>query len=303
MFRRYQSFAPLVIPMLFIFIYGSGFVGAKLGLTHAEPFTFLALRFALAAIILWVIAFVINEPWPKVNIAWLLISGLLLQGMFSAGVFYAQYLDMQPAVAALITALQPLLIAVLGGYYLGERVSLRRWLGLLLGIVGVSIVVADGLTTEGITWLSLSCALLGLLGLTLGQLVQKKHCASMGLFTGGCFHSAIAAVAMLFLAVVFESMQVNWSTEFFIALTWMGVGVSIGALSLLFLMLRHSTANQVASLFYGVPVAAALVAWPLFGQIPSWIDWLGFVMVALSITVANSRIQLRYPLWLSQFKS
>jgi drug/metabolite transporter (DMT)-like permease len=286
------------IPILFVFIYGSGFVGAKLGLPYSEPFTFLALRFFLAAIILGLIARSLHSCWRVQNLSWLLISGFLLQGVFSAGIFYALYFGMKPAVAALIIALQPLLVAVMAGFYLGEKVTLQRWVGLFVGIAGVSMVVADGLTTEGISSLSLMWCLFGLLGLTLGQLVQKKHCASMDLFVGGFIQSVSAGLFMGLFAFLFEPMKVIWSGEFIVALLWMGVGVSIGALTLLYIMLRRSSANQVASVFYGVPVAAALVAWPLFGQTPSWVDWVGFTVVACSILISNTHIHCRYPLWL-----
>ena len=284
----------LMIPLLFVFIYGSGFVGAKLGLPYAEPFSFLSIRFVIAALILGVIALVTKSLWSGINWVWLLLSGVLLQGVFSAGVFYALALGMKPAVSALIIALQPLLVAVIGGIYLGEKVSASRWIGLLLGVIGVAIVVADGLSTEGITSLSLAWAIVSLLGVTIGQLIQKKHCASMDLFAGGFVQCLAAAVLMFILALFFETGTILWSGEFIIALTWMAVGVSIGALSLLYLMLRYSTANQVASVFYGVPVAAALVAWPLFGQIPTMTDWFGFSIVALSVIIANGVIKLRF---------
>ncbi|MGH1441343.1 MAG: DMT family transporter [Cellvibrionaceae bacterium] len=286
------------IPILFVFIYGSGFVGINLGLPFTDPFTFLALRFLLTSSLLLLLALIIKAQWRLDKLKWLVASGFLLQGVFSIGVLYAQYFGMKPAVAALIIALQPLLVAVLGGFYLGERVNMQRWLGLIIGIIGVSFVVADGLSTEGITLASLSWCLVGLLGLTAGQLIQKKHCASMSLVVGGGVQSSSAGIAMALGALLFEPLSVIWSTELMIGLLWMAVGVSIGALSLLYLMLRHSTANQVASVFYGVPVAAALVAWPIFGHIPETIDWLGFAIVALSIIVANTHIRFRYPLWL-----
>ena len=291
----------ILVPFLFVFIYGSGFVGAKLGLPHSDPFTFLALRFLLAAALLALLAVLRHSRWRVENVKAVVVSGLLLQGAFSAGVFYALSLGMKPAVAALIIALQPLLVAVLGGFYLGERVHFQRWLGLLIGVAGVSLVVAGGLTTEGITLAGLVWCLLGLLGLTTGQLVQKKHCATMDLFVGGFFQSLTAGVAMSLGAVAFEPLSVVWSDDFIIALVWMGVGVSIGALSLLYFMLRHSTANQVASVFYGVPVAAALVAWPMFDQVPEPIDWLGFSIVTLSIIIANGRIRFRKPLRLLEW--
>lgn len=287
--NKYSALPSIATPLLFVFIYGSGFVGAKLGLPYAEPVTFLALRFAIAAIILGVIAMILKASWKQEKLTWLLSSGLLLQGVFSVGTFYALYYGMKPALSALVIALQPLFVAVLGGFYLQEKVTLQRWAGLFLGIIGVAIVLADSLTTEGISAISLTWILISLSGLTLGQLIQKKHCAQMNLWTGGCIQSAFAAVVMLVAMITLDASHIIWHMDFLIGLTWMTVGVSLGAVTLLFLMLRSNTANQVASVFYGVPVAAALVAWPLFSQVPSAIDWLGFIIVAASVVIANAQ--------------
>lgn len=286
--------AQWLLPIVFVAIYGSGFVGAKLGLPYAEPVTFLWLRFTIAAIALAAVAVVLGVQWRLYKPLWVIISGLLLQGVFSVGTFYALYEGMKPAVSALIISLQPLLVAVLGGFYLKEIVSLNRWFGLLLGILGVGIVVSDGLTTDGISLASLAWVLFALLGLTLGQLIQKKHCADMNLWVGGSIQSAGAAVVMLLAVIYLDAFDIVWHRDFIIGLSWMTFGVSLGAVTLLFIMLRTNTANQVASVFYGVPVAAALVAWPLFGQTPSTADWIGFMVVAVSVLIANSSI----PQWM-----
>lgn len=288
----FSTRAQIVIPLMFVFIYGSGFVGAKLGLSYAEPVTFLALRFAIASIILGIIAWVLKASWKQEKLLWLFTSGLLLQGVFSIGTFYALYYGMKPALSALVIALQPLLVAVLGGFYLQEKVTVQRWLGLGLGIIGVAIVLADGLSTEGISITSLTWILISLLGLTLGQLIQKKHCSTMNLWSGGSLQSAFAALAMLIAMFFLETTDIIWHKDFIIGLTWMTLGVSLGAVTLLFIMLRSNTANQVASVFYGVPVAAALVAWPLFDQVPTLVDWIGFSIVVISVIIANKTFRV-----------
>lgn len=290
-----RSAQGLLLPFLFVAIYGSGFVGAKLGLLYSEPFTFLVLRFAVAGGILAFAALLLDSPWPR-KPGWLLLSGLLMQGVFSAGVFYALYLGMRPAVSALIIALQPLLVAVLAGPYLGEVIPRQRWFGLLLGVVGVVLVVGDGLAVDGISWLNLSWVVVGLLGLTFGQLIQKKHCGDMHLISGGAVQVLATLPLLLFLSWLFETGQVIWSNELVISIFWMAVGVSIGALSLLYIMLLRNSASQVASVFYGVPVAAALLAWPLFGLLPTAMDWLGFAIVTLGILVTNTKFALRVAL-------
>ncbi|MFY0676306.1 MAG: DMT family transporter [Neptuniibacter sp.] len=276
----------IFLALLFVLVYGSGFVGAKLGMGYSEPFTFLAIRFAIAGGLLIFAAILLSAPWPT-KPGWILLTGLLMQGMFSVGVFYALYLGMKPAVCALIIALQPLLVTVLAGPYLQEQVSRRRWLGLLIGVAGVAVVVADGLAVEGITWSTLAWAVVGLLGLSCGQLIQKKHCADMHLISGGALQVLGATPVMLLLALTFESHQIQWHLDLIIAIFWMAVGVSLGAVTLLYILISQNSASQVASVFYGIPVAAALIAWPLFDQTPTLADWIGFIVVMLGIAVAN----------------
>ena len=295
---QHKSIQALSLPLIFVVIYGSGFVGAKLGLLYSEPFTFLAMRFALAGVLLVAAAFLLDAVWPR-RWGWLLLSGLLMQGVFSAGVFYALWLGMKPAVSALIIALQPLLVAVLAGPYLGEQVSRQRWVGLVIGVLGVALVVADGLAVEGITLTNLSWALVSLVGLAAGQLVQKKHCAQMNLFSGGAIQVLATLPLLLILAWMFETGDIVWHADLALAVFWMGVGVSIGALSVLYIMLRTNQATQVASVFYAVPVVAALMAWPMFDEIPTLMDWLGFSIVALGILVANSDLSQRLALYLN----
>lgn len=276
----------MLLMLLFVLVYGSGFVGAKLGLAYSEPFTFLALRFVIAGGLLAVGAILLDIPWPD-KMGWILISGLLMQGMFSVGVFYAMYLGMKPAVCALIIALQPLLVTVLAAPYLGEKINLQRWLGLVIGVAGVAIVVADGLSVEGITWETLIWALIGLIGLSVGQLVQKKHCTHMHIISGGAIQVLGMVPVMLVLGAVFETQSLHWHLDLVIAIFWMAIGVSLGAVTLLYILISRNSAAKVASVFYGIPVAAALIAWPLFDQVPTVVDWVGFITVVTGIGVAN----------------
>lgn len=282
-----ESKQAVFLSLFFVLIYGSGFVGAKLGLLYSEPFTFLAIRFAIAGSLLLFAALLLDAAWPR-NIGWLMLSGLLLQGVFSVGVFYALYQGMKPSVSALIIALQPLLVTVLAGPLLGEEITKQRWIGLLVGVVGVSIVVADGLAVEGISWSTVSFAVMGLLGVSFGQVVQKKHCADMHLISGAAVQVLATVPFMLLLGWWFETQEIVWHLELVIAVFWMAVGVSIGALTLLYILLMKNSASRVASVFYGVPVAAALVAWPLFDQTPTLTDWCGFAIVLIGILLANT---------------
>jgi drug/metabolite transporter (DMT)-like permease len=132
-------------PILFVLLWSTGFLGAKFGLPHAEPLTFLLIRFALVCAILLPIAMLTGARWPQTRSAVLhiAIAGLLIHATYLGGVFIAIHRGLPAGTAALITGLQPLLTGLVAAPYLGERISRRQWLGLLLGFGGVFMVVAD----------------------------------------------------------------------------------------------------------------------------------------------------------------
>ena len=277
--------------LAFVALYGAGFVGARLGLPHAPPFAFLALRFAIAASLLALLAKAFSTPWPRQAREWLDIAaaGLLTVGIFSAGVFYSIALGMAPAASALIIALQPILIAIAAPTLLGERVGRQRWLGLLLGLAGVFLVLRQGIAGSAAALLPGLLSVVALIGLSAGNLYQKFRCATIHPFTGGAIQCAVCAAGCLLGSLLYEDSPVAWTGEFIIALLWMAVIVSVGAVSLLVVLIRDGEVSRVAGLFYLVPVSAAICAWLLFDQQIGPAQWLGIGIAACGVVLANRR--------------
>ena len=256
------------MPAVFVVLWSTGFIGAKFGLPYAEPFTFLLLRFICVAVILAGAAVVIGAPWPRdpVEIRRVIIAGLLIHGLYLGGVFSAIAAGVPAGIAALIVGLQPLLTAALAPIYLGERVTRRQWLGFALGFVGVVLVVANKLSLRPSDIAGAGWALAALAGMTAGTLYQKRYGASMHLCTGSAIQFAAVALAYVPLALVFESTRIVWSGEFVFALAWLILVLSIGAISLLYVLIRRGAAARIASLFYLTPAVTAVFAWLLFGE-------------------------------------
>lgn len=277
--------------LAFVALYGAGFVGARLGLPHAPPFAFLALRFAIAASLLAILAKLFSAPWPRQAREYLDIAsaGFLTVGVFSAGVFYSIAQGLAPAASALIIALQPILIAIAAPKLLGERVDQRRWLGLLLGLAGVFLVLQQGIGGQATSLLPVLMSVVALLGLSAGNLYQKSRCATMHPFSGGAIQCAVCAAACLIGTTLYEDAPIAWTGEFIVALLWMAVIVSVGAVSLLVVLIRDGEVSRVAGLFYLVPVSAAICAWLLFGQQIGPAQWLGIGIAACGVVLANRR--------------
>ncbi|MBI3453433.1 MAG: DMT family transporter [Rhodospirillales bacterium] len=254
-------------PTLFVLMWSTGFIGAKAGLPYAEPMTFLGLRFAVVGAVMLVVVAAARAPWPK---TWhaaghIAAVGLLMHGVYLGGVFASIHHGLPAGISALIVGLQPLLTATVVGPLLGERVTRQQWLGLALGLAGVALVLGDNAfdrATGGAVLLSL----LALAGITAGTLYQKRFAAHADLRTAAVIQYATAAIAVLALAAPLETMRIVWSREFVLALLWLSLVLSLGAVSLLYLLIRRGAAAKVASLFYMVPPMTAVFAWFLFGE-------------------------------------
>lgn len=281
----------LLAPALFVFLWSTGFVGAKLGLPHAEPFTFLALRMAIATALTALMAAVLRAPWPASagEWGWTALAGILLQGVYLGGVFMAISRGMPAGVTALIVGMQPLLTAALAGPLLGDRVGARQWLGLVVGFAGIATVLAPGIAPAGIDGPGIAMCAAGLLGITLGTLVQKRHLRRMDLRSGAAIQFAVSGIAFAVLAYALETRIIHWTGEFVLALSWLVLALSLGAISLLFVLLRLGAAASVASLFYLTPPTTAIIAWALFDERLPPSAWGGMVLAALGVWLVTTR--------------
>jgi drug/metabolite transporter (DMT)-like permease len=254
-------------PLLFVVLWSTGFIGARLGLPHAPPLLFLLVRYAVVIAIMGSVAIVMRAPWPRGLAAWAHIglAGLLIHGVYLGGVFVAISRGLPAGVASLVVGLQPLLTALIAGAWLGEPVTSRQWSGLLLGFVGVGLVVSAKFgSTFGFA--ALWPALAALAGITLGTLYQKRYCPRFDWRAGVVAQFVPAALATALVSALVEPWHIAWTGDFVFALAWLVLVLSIGAITLLNHLIHTGDAVDVASLFYLVPPCTALLAWGLFGE-------------------------------------
>jgi drug/metabolite transporter (DMT)-like permease len=283
------SWAIAAMPGVFVLLWSTGFIGAKFGLPYAEPMTFLVLRFAIVTVLLCVFAGLTSAPWPK---SWreaghIAMAGLLLQAVYLGGVFASIYHGVPAGISALIVGIQPLLVAAAAGPVLGETVTRRQWLGLVLGLGGVILVVWTKLGIGiGTPW-GYALSVIALIGITVGTLYQKRYCPGIDLRSGTAIQFAATTVVLVPFALLFETRQVQWTGEFLFALGWLCIVLSLGAITLLFLLIRRGAASKVSSLFFLVPPCTALVAWPLFGEQLSILALIGMAATMLGVALVN----------------
>jgi drug/metabolite transporter (DMT)-like permease len=277
------------MPFVFVIIWSTGFVVAKYGLPYAPPLTFLLLRFAGVLVILLPLVLLMRAPWPLGRIRHIAVAGVLVQAGYLGGVWCAIKLGMPAGLSALIVGMQPILTAF-AAPLVGESVRGRQWIGLTFGLCGVGLVVANKITLIGLSWESIALCIFALLSITIGTLYQKRYCARFDLRTGTIIQFAASMAVVLPFAIAFEDFSpaletVQWTTRFIGALMWSIVALSIGAIFLLFALIRKSAATQVTSLLYLTPPTTALMAWAMFGEAFSIIGMLGMVLAVIGVAL------------------
>ena len=280
-----------LMPLLFVLLWSTGFIGAKFGLPYVEPLTFLSTRYLLVIGLMTALALATRAPWPRSAGQWLHIgvTGLLVHGVYLGGVFIAISHGLPAGITSLVVGLQPLLTALGAGWLLGEQVRPRQWLGLVLGFGGVTLVVGSKLggVAAGDFGAMLLPALLALLGITVGTLYQKRYCPSFDLRTGSVIQFVPTLLLTAAVARATETMQITWSGEFMFALLWLVLVLSLGAISLLNLLIRSGGAVNVASLFYLTPPCTALIAWAIFGETLALTALAGMVIAVAGVALAR----------------
>lgn len=276
------------VPGLFVLLWSTGFVFAKLGMPSAESATFLVVRFAIVVPLLIVLAFAFRARWPgRAEAGHAAVVGVLMHVVYLGGVFAAIEKGVPAGVSAVIVGLQPLLTATVVGPVLGERVKPIQWVGLLLGLAGVVLVLREKIALgEGSTFGYLLC-FAALAGITIGTVYQKRFCTGIDLVAGGVVQFAAAGAVALALALAFETMHVDWTAKFVVSVFWLAVVLSVLTVALLMWLIRRGAAAKVASLFYLVPAVAALMAWPLFGESFGLIGLAGMALTVLGVALAN----------------
>lgn len=272
-------------PALFLLLWSFGFVFLKLGLAYADPFTFLALRYACVVAILAIPCLWLRPPLPATPRVWMHLSvvGLLVQ----AGYFSFAYLSLKQGVSAgalaIVTAQQPLLVGLLAPAIASERVGPIRWIGLVMGVAGAGIVILAKSSIEVASTAGLIYGVLALLCMTGGTLWEKRYGTEVHPISANMVQYTVGLAVAAPLAFLLEPMHVQWTAGLFVSLAYLVVGNSIIAISLLLAMIRRGEASRVSALFCLVPPTTALLAYPILGEAVPVLAWPGMLLAVAGI--------------------
>jgi drug/metabolite transporter (DMT)-like permease len=279
----------LVFPVLFVVLWSTGFIAAKYGLPDAPPFQFLWYRFVLVAGLMAIVSVATGARWPRpaLQVLHVAVAAWLVHGAYLGGVFVAISTGLSAGTVAMLVGLQPVFTVLLARGWLSERVLARQWFGLALGLAGVWLVVRHKVGPSG-DLRGLAAALIALAGISVGTLYQKRFCSRVDLRTGAVVQFAACALVYAPVALMLEPGGVHWTPAFAFALGWSVVVLSVGAISLLYWLLRHGAAANVARLFYLVPPTTALLAYWAFGETLTAVALVGMVLIAVGVALSRA---------------
>ena len=291
------TLSPRLIPWLFVLIWSTGFVAAKYGLPYAEPFTLLSYRNGLTLIVLFIIMQVKKSIWPSSGMAFihLMVTGLLIHGVYLGGVFQAIKWEIPIGLTAMIIGLQPLVMAFIAVIILHERIIRKQWIGLIIGLLGLYLVLFEkfDLAIEGFftgfSFLAVLAVFGSLVGISLGAIYQKRFCSDMDLISGTLIQYLGAFILCIIMSLCFETGDILWTNAFMITLAWQVFGLSIGAVLLLMTMIKQDALARVGSYFYLVPVLVAIQAWYLFDETMNFISIIGVLLIVFAVAIASSK--------------
>ena len=279
----------LLLKVAFIFLWASAFVAAKLGLSDAGPFSMLAIRFVIVSFIFATIVFLFRAKWPKKNeILYIGLVGILLHGFYLGGVFFSITKGTAAGISSLIVSLHPVLTCILATLIIKEDIKVDKWIGIGLGFIGVLIVVWPRLGGE-LPLIGFVSCIIALVAISFGTIIQKKYLANMDILGGNTIQAVFAAIFFSILLIFFEPFKFNLSKELIISMTWLILLVSLGAISILMLLIRRGEMSSTASLFFLAPPVSAILGYLVFKEELNVSGIIGFIVACTGVWLVNRK--------------
>ena len=277
-----------VFPFIFILLWSSAFITTKPIIDNSDPFSALAFRFALVALGFFLFSIYSKKKIiiDRKNFFESFFSGVLFHGVYLGGVFFSISKGMPTGIAALIVTLQPILTNALSGPILNEKVSLKQWIGVLLGFSGAVMVLGFDIGTE-IPTIGLVATVVALIAITTSTIWQKKLSNNLPLSVSNMNQALGGFIFHIIIIILFAEPYINFSTTFIIAMSHQIFLVSFGAFTILMFLIKKNSASKTVSIFFLVPPTSAFMAWLFLNESLSNLDLLGFLIATIGVYIAT----------------
>ena len=277
-----------IFPIIFILLWSSAFITTKPIIDNSDPFSALAFRFFFVAI-----GFFLFSVYSKLsifinrgNLIESFLSGVLFHGLYLGGVFYSIAIGMPTGIAALIVTLQPVLTNALSGPILGEKVTIKQWIGVLLGFIGAAIVLGLDVGSD-IPLMGLIATIIALIAITTSTIWQKKISNNLPLPVSNFYQAIGGCLFHILIIIFFAKPYINFSQTFIIAMSHQIFLVSFGAFTILMYLIKNNSASKTVSIFFLIPATSAFMAWLFLNESLTNLDLLGFFVTTVGVYIAT----------------
>ena len=277
-----------IFPLIFILLWSSAFITTKPIIDNSDPFSALAFRFFFVAVGFYLFSVYSKQSIiiKKKNLVESVLSGVLFHGFYLGGVFYSISIGMPTGITALIVTLQPVLTNALSGPILGEKVTLKQWIGVLLGFIGAALVLGLDIGSE-IPLLGLIATVIALVAITISTIWQKKLSNNLPLSVSNFYQALGGCVFHILIIIFFAKPYIDFSQTFIIAMSHQIFLVSFGAFTILMYLIKNNSASKTVSIFFLIPATSALMAWFFLNETLTNLDLIGFLITTIGVYIAT----------------
>ena len=279
-----------IYPFIFILLWSSAFITTKPIVDNSDPFSALAFRFFLVTIGFYFFSLYSKNSIiiKSDNLIESVLSGVLFHGFYLGGVFFSISIGMPAGIAALIVTLQPILTNVLSGPFLNEKITIKQWIGALLGFVGAILVLGFDLGSK-IPVLGLVATVIALISITTSTIWQKKLSNKLLLSVSNFYQAAGGCLFHVLVVIFFAKPFINFSTTFILAMSHQIFLVSFGAFTILMFLIKKNSASKTVSIFFLIPAVSAFMGWFFLDEILTKIDLVGFLIASTGVYIATRK--------------
>ena len=277
-----------IFPIIFILLWSSAFITTKPIIDNSDPFSALAFRFFFVAIGFYLFSLYLKQSIiiKKKNLIESLLSGILFHGFYLGGVFYSISIGMPTGIAALIVTLQPILTNTLSGPILGEKVTIKQWIGVLLGFVGAALVLGFDIGSN-IPSLGLIATIVALISITASTIWQKKLSNNLPLSVSNFYQAVGGCLFHIIIIILFTKPYINFTKTFIVAMSHQIFLVSFGAFTILMFLIKKNSASKTVSIFFLIPATSAMMAWIFLNESLTNLDLIGFLITSIGVYIAT----------------
>ena len=279
-----------IFPFLFVVLWSSAFVTTKPIIDNSDPFAALAFRFFVVALGFFLFSIYTKQKilTNHRNLIQSFLSGILFHGVYLGGVFYSVSIGMPTGIAALIVTLQPILTNSLAGKFLGEKVSSKQWIGVILGFMGAALVLGFDIGTS-LPVIGVIASFIALLAITTSTLWQKKIGNNLPLSVSNMYQAIGGCFLHLLIIFTFTDPYINFTPTFLIAMSHQIFLVSFGAFTILMFLIKNNSASKTVSIFFLIPPTTAIMAWLFLNEKLNNLDLFGFAVATLGVYIATRK--------------